>query len=304
MKAKGIVPVTAIAVLLSLWAGAVFAQPSIPHAFYGTVTIDGETAPIGTEVEARGDGVTTGIPGNPIVTTEVGQYGSADPMEDRLIVQGDIEDGAILMFYVNGLPTGQTAPWHSGDTTRLDLNLTTLRIPSLELSAGWNILSTPIALDSCCDTWGEFITLDGGLNIDPESVTYYFDGSAQLWGQVLAGYQLKPCDAIYIKMASADTVTVIPSSLPSVPSKELYPDWNIMSLAALESMGVVEALTSIYTVTGDLPGYSQVVSPPLGQPGWSHVRNGVDNPLMIPGKGYWVFMTNGGTLAGFTFTPW
>jgi uncharacterized repeat protein (TIGR02543 family) len=174
---------------------------------------------------------------------------------------------------------------------------------TLELSEGWNILSTPIALDSCCDTWGEFVALGDGLDVDPEAITYYYDGSTQLWGQVLAGYQLKPCDAIYVKMASADTAPIIPSSLPSGSSKPVYPGWNLVSLAALETMGVIEGMSSIYVVTGDLTGYSQVVSPPVDQPAWIYIRGGVDNPLMIPGKGYWVFMINGGTLAGFTFTP-
>ena len=55
--------------------------------------------------------------------------------------------------------------------------------------------------------------------------------------------------------------------------------------------------------TGDLTGYSQVVSPPINQLGWIYIRDGEDNPLMRIGKGYWVFLINGGTLAGFSCTP-
>ena len=173
----------------------------------------------------------------------------------------------------------------------------------LELCEGWNILSTPIYLDESCDTWGEVRAFGDGLDIDTQAATYYFDGSIQMWGLVLDDYGLKPCDAIYVKMASADTVQVIPSSMPSMSSKELYAGWNLVSLASLESMGVIEALTSIYIVTPDLIGYSQVTSPPHCQPGWYYVRDGGDNPILLVGKGYWVFMINGGTLAGFTFTP-
>ena len=100
--------------------------PSLPHAFYGDLTINNSPAPTGTTVEARGEGVITGIDieGNPIVTTEVGKYGSADSSVAKLIVQGDILDGTILTFYVNDVSTGQTAEWHSGEVTELDLSVT------------------------------------------------------------------------------------------------------------------------------------------------------------------------------------
>jgi hypothetical protein len=72
----------------------------------------------------------TGVEDNPTVTTASGIYGTANPFEHRLIVQGDIEEGATITFYVNGVSTGQTAEWHSGDTTELDLAVTIPRPPS------------------------------------------------------------------------------------------------------------------------------------------------------------------------------
>jgi len=111
------------ALLLMVGATPVYANgvPPLPHAFYGDVTINGSPAPIGTTVEARGTGVLTGIEGNPITTTEPGKYGSANSSQPRLIVQGDILDGAVITFYVNGVSTEQTTEWHSGYTTELDL---------------------------------------------------------------------------------------------------------------------------------------------------------------------------------------
>jgi len=115
-----------LAVLLMLCAAPVYAQsiPPLPHAFYGSVTIDGDPAPAGTEVEARGEGVATGIADNPTITAVRGIYGTSNPFEHRLIVQGNIDDGATITFYVNGYSTGQTAEWHSGETTPLDLSVT------------------------------------------------------------------------------------------------------------------------------------------------------------------------------------
>ena len=114
-----------VAILLMLWATPVYAQeiPPLPHAFYGTVEINGSPAPAGTQVEARGGGVRIGIEGNPILTVAAGVYGSPNPMGSKLIVQGDILDGATVTFYVNGVSTEQTAEWHSGEVTGLDLSV-------------------------------------------------------------------------------------------------------------------------------------------------------------------------------------
>jgi len=114
-----------LALLLTLCSTPVYANgiPALPHSFYGTVKINGSPAPTGTRVEARGEGVVTGIDGNPTTTTVRGIYGTSNPFEPRLIVQGDIDDGETITFYVNGTSTGQTAEWHNGETTELDLSV-------------------------------------------------------------------------------------------------------------------------------------------------------------------------------------
>ena len=132
MRAKVITFVT-LAVLLMVCATPAYGQevPPLPHAFYGTVEINDSAASVGTRVEARGEGVRTGIEGNPIATAAAGIYGSPDPMGPKLIVQGDILDGAITTFYVNGVSTGQTAEWHSGEVTELNLTVTIPRPPGV-----------------------------------------------------------------------------------------------------------------------------------------------------------------------------
>ena len=118
---------TGLALLFFLCATTVSAAPAMPHAFYGTVQINEYPAPIGTSVEARGEGVDTGIePSNPTITTALGIYGISDPLEPGpgLLVQGAILDGATITFYVNNVSTGQTAPWHSGEFTELPLTVT------------------------------------------------------------------------------------------------------------------------------------------------------------------------------------
>ena len=129
MKAKA-VAFMLLAVLLTLFTIPVYANGDsppapIPHAFYGTVEVNGDPAPVGTEVEARGDGVLTGLDGNPVVIIADGKYGNLDdPFEPKLFVQGYIAEGATLTFYVSGVSTGQTAEWHSGEVTEVNLTAT------------------------------------------------------------------------------------------------------------------------------------------------------------------------------------
>jgi hypothetical protein len=103
----------------------VSALVQLPHAFYGNVTINGEPAPIGTKIEARGQGIRVGISGNPIMTSEVGKYGSESETGVKLIVQGEgIEGNPVISFYINGNLADQTYTWQTGEITRLDLSVT------------------------------------------------------------------------------------------------------------------------------------------------------------------------------------
>jgi len=121
-----------LCLLMVLLAVSVRAQvPTLPHAFYGVVKVDGEPAPIGTEVEARGTGVLTGIDGNPLEVTEVGKYGGPSGFDPKLVVQGTIEAGTPIEFYVDGVRVRcaeSGGPWRdsylfgSGEVTELFLS--------------------------------------------------------------------------------------------------------------------------------------------------------------------------------------
>lgn len=123
------IPVTIILTGLVL-ALPVSALLQLPHAFYGNITIDGEPAPIGTVVEARCQGAKVGINGNPIMTTEVGKYGSESELGVKLIVQGeDIDGNPLISFYIDGHLADQTYTWQTGEITRLDLSVTISTAP-------------------------------------------------------------------------------------------------------------------------------------------------------------------------------
>jgi len=88
-----------LALLLVLCPTPAYANgiPALPHAFYGTVTINGAPAPNGTEVSATVDEGNIISTQNPVRTVG-GSYGINSP---KLLVQGDGLSGAIT-FYVNG----------------------------------------------------------------------------------------------------------------------------------------------------------------------------------------------------------
>jgi len=127
---KRIVPLVAgLCLLASLFATPVLAQPPLPHAFYGTVEINGNPAPEGTEVEVRSEGeeVKTGVEGNPITVKadEAGKYGGPDAFDPKLLAKGFIEDGTILTFYVDDIEAETdpaTVEWLSGWVSEVNLS--------------------------------------------------------------------------------------------------------------------------------------------------------------------------------------
>ena len=112
-------PLVILALLLC--AIPVYASiPTIPHAFYGTLTIGGSPAAVGTVVTAEVGEVECGS----ITTTVAGQYGGSGAFDEKLSVSGDIETGAEIKFYVNGSEAIQTSTFSGGAVTELNLTVT------------------------------------------------------------------------------------------------------------------------------------------------------------------------------------
>jgi hypothetical protein len=106
--------------------------PQLPHAFYGTVTIEGKPAPVNTNVSTTVAGGKDEI--NYILTTVEGEYGGTDDSSPELMVQGTIEKGAPVAFFVDGKQAevydvaagGQwqeTYPFKPGRVTNLNLRV-------------------------------------------------------------------------------------------------------------------------------------------------------------------------------------
>jgi len=178
---------------------------------------------------------------------------------------------------------------------------------TMKLVSGWNTLSTPVQLIAAADTVDELIP--SGM-----SIGYYYDGG---WQQITTGYTLSPCDAVYVKMSAATYVQLkFDAGAFTTPSKDLAAGWNLCSLASLDSdgMNADDAVASVAKTAANLPGYAQVVSPSINATqrdmyynagtSWA-VAYGQDAvaDLMFTGLGYWIYMQNAATLAGFEITP-
>jgi len=160
-------------------------------------------------------------------------------------------------------------------------------------SGGWNTFSTPIWLDGSADTWGEITAL-----VNLQYVTAYgWDGTG--WTIIGTDTTITPLDAIFVQLkTSAQSLPILYSTqLLPAPTKLMhaaagsYTGWELVGVAKLtEDYQQQTVLASIANK------YSQVIDPISGD---VIAANG----SMEVGKGYWVFMTSDGTLAGFTVTP-
>ncbi len=75
--------------------------PSIPHTFYGTVSVYGDNIQVGGTIEAQVTGYDVTGPDNPYTITHVGTFGGNSTWEKKLTVQGNgVTDGSPVLFLV------------------------------------------------------------------------------------------------------------------------------------------------------------------------------------------------------------
>ncbi len=110
---------TVLVLLLTLaLVGGVQAIPPLPYEFFGTITIDGTPAPVGTEVIAKINGTVVGN----ITTTAKGLYGGENTFDQRLVVNGNEEQlESYVTFYVGDRQADQKVKLLAGESQKLDL---------------------------------------------------------------------------------------------------------------------------------------------------------------------------------------
>jgi len=185
---------------------------------------------------------------------------------------------------------------------------------AFHMEKGLNTLSTPIALEEYVvpsRQWQDIVA-NSSLENQVKFVDRW-DPATQMWVGIAPTDTLDPLDALYIYMYEDCHWVILMVNSDSghqyaMPSRELSAKWNLIGPNPLFGpppfMPVDEALSSIEQTPTGLPGYTQVISPIVsGQEAWYYVP-GMDNaPNMCKGRGYWLWMENPDTLAGFGFSP-
>ena len=118
VRTPSLMLIAVVALLVSLPA-IVSAQVPPPNSFFGSVTIDGRPAPVGTTVVAWANGQQVGM----VVTTTVGSY-------PTLEVSG-LSPNTPITFRVNGVEANETASWEQGTVTPLNLTASSTALPLL-----------------------------------------------------------------------------------------------------------------------------------------------------------------------------
>jgi len=160
---------------------------------------------------------------------------------------------------------------------------------------GWNIVSTPWAL------------ADGKNTIDqilehPEYVEGAYGYADGQWFAVTSAdpdtMVLRPLEALYVKLKGETGAAFwAKRGLGTPPVRPLAAGWNLVGNPADEDKPDNEALSSI---SGS---YAVVISPGLNQEGWVYTPQQQDSEFVETYRGYWVYMTTSGNLAGQAMPP-
>ena len=114
---KSLFRIVAVSGLLLVAPLSTYAQPGIPHQFYGTVSYESGTTPDGLVVEAKIDGTVVGSS-----VTKSGKYGYTPDLLFASKTEGDWS-GETVTFFVGGVDTGESFALTKGGYTNLNLTV-------------------------------------------------------------------------------------------------------------------------------------------------------------------------------------
>jgi len=206
------------------------------------------------------------------------------------------EQGAISgMVWVKARPYSATAP---AVPTIQDLNGTPFAISggavsTIALDEAWNFISVPKRMDSTKDTFGELLT---GISY---TIAWSYTPAGG-WVQIGNSTSVAPLNGYWINVTTAGTITLsyLAQGQAVPPTKALTGDaWNAIGHSSTGILTAGNTLMSIADSWSTLLGWNaatQAYDAAIVHPG-----TGVSD-LMLPGKGYWIWMTTADTLSAIS----
>lgn len=162
----------------------------------------------------------------------------------------------------------------------------------LDLFPGWNYISTPGTLAEDHRTMSEVFS---GVDTAGHS-TFEYNAQAQSWTQLNPDDEIEPLQGIWIYSGAPAEVPLVLSDDPISSNSMLSPGWNSIGFSQVVPVPAKDALLPVRQSWSQLIGYNAEY-----QFYETSIINGgtgtqSDTNLVYPGKGYWIFMNNQGTL--------
>ncbi len=167
---------------------------------------------------------------------------------------------------------------------------------SINLSSGWNFVSTPARLDDSAD---EVQQVFGGVETGGNPI-YLYDGCA--WNMMSGSDIVMALDGIWIHSTADEIVSLNFDTNPphTPPTKNLEANWNAIGHSSKVPVTADSTLISVESEWTHLIGFDaplQSYKPEIlndDETGSSHDE---DKP-MYPTNGYWLYMASAGELGG------
>jgi len=167
---------------------------------------------------------------------------------------------------------------------------------TLTLRPGWNFISIPkkLASDNCTA-----LKVFAGVDTDGHSIFHYTSSG---WAAMSANTTVSPLKGIWIYSTSTKELRPLfdPNPRQVPPAEQLSAGWNAIGFSDFTAASANSALTSVEDKWTTLIGYDAVaqayeVSIINNAPA-SDTHS--ETRQMLPWKGYWLYMTSAGELAG------
>lgn len=168
---------------------------------------------------------------------------------------------------------------------------------SKTLIHGWNTLSIPLELDK--KSFADIVD-----DVQKVKLAYVYDSGQSKWVEISPYYTFKPMDAICLKVDDITEVKLFPSKdFSGGYTRSLKGGWNFFGPALDLSLSptAMTVRDALYSISGQ---FSQIISPGMGnQMAWGYAPSMNANPLMQAGEGYWIYLKQNASLAGYSYTP-